>query len=405
MTTMDIPKPTQLTRHATGISNWQWSPDGKRIYFVSPDSIDRDERARTDKQFTVKPRNPAASIASLWVYDLDSRQERRLTNDPSYSVGEFTISPDGKWIGFHGMSANRYERGILEQNDYADLRLLNVATGNIERLTKNTDIGEGPVLFSPDSKLLAFSAPDDFKYMHNERMYVRHVDQPSEPLRKLGGNVDLDVRAGGRGGGGGGGEGIESSFWSTNGDTIYFGTGVRATTQLFSLAVASGQAKQVTDVKGTITVARDDETGPLPDHVRRPAHAAGELQRRRAARRQRPLEVDAAHRPERVGQARRRARRRRGDHVEVERRHEGVRRSDQTRRLPGGQALPADRRDPRRSRGRGHAQLQRRLQRASLCRRRLRGAAARTIASRRSTARSSRSRARATTSRKDSRTS
>ncbi len=115
------------------------------------------------------------------------------------------------------------------------------------------------MLFSPDSKLLAFSAPDDFKYMHNERMYVRHVDQPGQPLRKLGGNVDLDVRAGGRGGGGGA-EGIESSFWSANGDTIYFGTGVRATTQLFSLAVSTGQAKQITDVKGTISVARDDET-------------------------------------------------------------------------------------------------------------------------------------------------
>ncbi len=255
----DFPKASQLTRHATGITSWQWSPDGRRIYFVSPDSIDRDDRARTDKQFTVKPRNPATSVASLWVYDLDARQERRLTNDTSYSVGEFTISPDGKWIGFHGMSSNRYERGNLEQNDYADLRLLNVATGAIERLTKNTDIGEGPVLFSPDSKLLAFSAPDDFKYMHNERMYVRHVDQPGEPLRKIGGNVDLDVRAGGRGGGGGA-EGIESSFWSANGDTIYFGTGVRATTQLFSLAVSTGQAKQITDVKGTISVARDDET-------------------------------------------------------------------------------------------------------------------------------------------------
>jgi dipeptidyl aminopeptidase/acylaminoacyl peptidase len=259
--TADMPKATQLTRHATGVANWQWSPDGKRIYFVSPDSIDRDDRARTDKQFTVRPRNPASSVSSLWAFDVDARQEHRLTNDPTYSVGEFTISPDGKWIGFHGMSANRYERGILEQNDYADLRLLNVATGNIERLTKNTDIGEGPVLFSPDSKLLAFSAPDDFKYMHNERMYVRHVDQPSEPLRKIGGNVDLDVRAGGRGGGGG--DGVESSFWSANGDTIFFGTGVRATTQLFALAVSSGQAKQITDVKGTISVGRDDETGRL----------------------------------------------------------------------------------------------------------------------------------------------
>jgi len=59
--TGDVPRPTQWTRHATGVDNWQFSPDGSRIYFVSPDSIDRDERTRNDKQFTVKPRNPAAS--------------------------------------------------------------------------------------------------------------------------------------------------------------------------------------------------------------------------------------------------------------------------------------------------------------------------------------------------------
>src|SRR5262245_12553368 len=47
MTEMDIPKPTQLTHHATGVTTWQWSPDGKRIYFVSPDSVDRHDRPRT----------------------------------------------------------------------------------------------------------------------------------------------------------------------------------------------------------------------------------------------------------------------------------------------------------------------------------------------------------------------
>jgi dipeptidyl aminopeptidase/acylaminoacyl peptidase len=259
---VDAPKPTQWTRHATGVGNWQWSPDGKRIYFVSPDSIDRDDRARTEKQFTVRPRNPASSVASLWAFDVDSKQERRLTNDPSYSVSDVILSRDGKWIGYRGLSASRYERGILEQNDYAELYLLNVASGNIERLTKNTDIGEGPVTFSPDSKLIAFSAPDDFKFMHNERIYVRHVDQPSEPWKKIGANFDGDVRAGGRGGGGGAAEGgIESSFWSANSDTIYFSTGVHATTQFFAVSISSGQAKQLTDVKATLSVSRDGETG------------------------------------------------------------------------------------------------------------------------------------------------
>jgi dipeptidyl aminopeptidase/acylaminoacyl peptidase len=260
--TGDAPRAAPLTRHATGIGNWQWSPDGKRIYFVTPDSIDRDDRLRTEKQFTVRPRNPASSISSLWVFDVDAKQERRLTNDASYSVGDVSISRDGKWIGFRGMSASRYERGNLEQNDYADLYLLNVASGAIERLTKNTDISEGGVVFSPDGKLVAYSAPDDFKFMHNERIYVRHVDQPNEPWKKIGGNFDGDVRAGGRGGGGGE-DGVQSSFWSAGSDTIYFGTGVRATTQFFAASIATGQAKQITDVKGTIAVTRDDESGRI----------------------------------------------------------------------------------------------------------------------------------------------
>ncbi|HXT15657.1 MAG TPA: prolyl oligopeptidase family serine peptidase [Gemmatimonadaceae bacterium] len=255
--TSDAPHATQLTRHATGVGAWQFSPDGKRIYFVSADSIDRDDRTRTEKQFTVKPRNPAASVASLWSFDIAARQEHRLTSDSSYSVSDFSVSPDGKWIGFHGQSPSRYERGILEQNDYADLYLLNTGSGNIERLTKNDIIGESALSFSPDSKMIAFAAPDDFKFMHDEKIYVRPVDQPNAPLKKLGENIDVDVRVGGRGGAAA--DGAETAFWSEKGDTIYFGTGIHATTQFFAVSTTSGVAKQITDVKGTISVARDDE--------------------------------------------------------------------------------------------------------------------------------------------------
>src|SRR5579884_2268344 len=94
--------------------------------------------------------------------------------------------------------------------------------------------------------------------MHNEKTYLRAVDQTGAPFKKLGANVDLDVRVGG--GRGGAGD-IETSFWSANGDSIYFGTGARATTQFFALSTQSGNAKQLTDVKGTISVARDEATG------------------------------------------------------------------------------------------------------------------------------------------------
>lgn len=255
----DAPRATAVTRHATGVgSSWQFSPDGRKIYFVSPDSIDRDDRLRTDKQFTVRPREPQASLQSLWVFDLDQRQEKRLTNDQGYSVNNPTLSSDGKWVAFHGMSTSRYERGNLEQMDYADLYLLNTATGNIERLTKNELISEGSVSFSPDSKMIAFSAEDDFKFMHNEKIYVRPVDQPTAQWKKLGAKLDLDVRVGGRGGAG---DGAESSFWSAKGDSIYFGTGKRATTQFFVVSTQTGEAKQLTDVQGTIQVSRDEQAG------------------------------------------------------------------------------------------------------------------------------------------------
>ena len=253
-------RPTQLTRHATGIGSWQLSSDGRKIYFVTPDSIDRDDRARQDKQFTVRPREPQSSLASLWVYDLGTRQEKRLVSDTNYSVSNPTISPDGNWIAYHGMSKSRYERGNLEQNDYADLYLYNVATASIERLSKNDIISEGSVSFSPDSKTIAYAAPDDFKFQHNEKIYVRPVDQPNAQWKKLGGKLDLDVRVGGRGGGGGEG-GTESSFWSQKGDTIYFGTGKRATTQFFAVSTQTGETKQLTEVPGTISVLRDEQAG------------------------------------------------------------------------------------------------------------------------------------------------
>ena len=132
-------------------------------------------------------------------------RKRKLVSDPAYSVSDVSISPDGKYIGYHGMSASRYERGNLEQNDYADLYLVEIASGKIERLTKNTDIAEGSVSFSPDSKMVAFSAPDDFKFMRLERIYIRPIANPAAPWKKLGGTFDYDVRIGR-----GGGDGVET---------------------------------------------------------------------------------------------------------------------------------------------------------------------------------------------------
>ena len=244
----DSLRPVQLTRHPTGVGLWQLAPDSKRIYFVTEDTVDKDERARFEKRFDVRVRNPETPISSLWAVDLDNRQTTRLTHDTSYSVGNFTISDDGKWIGFHGLSPNRYERNILEQNGNADLYLLEVGTGQIERLTTNKDIAEGAVSFSPDSRMVAFSAPDDFQFMHLQKVYVRDVARRGAPFRKLGSNFDGDVTIG---------------WWSKDGKTVYFNEGIKATDQLCSVDVSSGEVKQLTTEKASLRASQDGESGRL----------------------------------------------------------------------------------------------------------------------------------------------
>jgi len=244
----DSAKPVQLTRHPNGIGLWRLSPDSRRIYFVTADTTDADERLRLEKRFDVRVRNAEVPVSSLWALELDSKRTTRLTRDTSYSVGEFDISPDAKWIGFRGISANRYDRNILEQNINADLYLLDVSSGQIERLTKNTEIGESGVSFSPDSRTVAFSAPDDFVFMHNARAYLRDVGARGTAFRKLGAGFDGDVTVG---------------VWSTDGKTIYFNEGVKATNQVLALDVAANTVRPVIQEQASVSVNEDDETGRL----------------------------------------------------------------------------------------------------------------------------------------------
>ncbi len=240
----------QITRHATGVRSWQWTPDGKRIYFVTPDTIDEDDKARRDKKFTVNIRNPETPVSSLWAFDVAARSTKRLTDGGAYSADDFTISKDSKWIGFRGLSPNRYQRGITQENLYSDLYLLEAATGSIERLTNNTEVGESGLSFSPDSTQIAFSGPDDLTTygMSNGRVYLRAIADKGKPFRKLGESFDGDVSIG---------------FWSKDGSTIYFNEGIKATNQIVSLDVRYNTVRPLTEEKASVAIEEDPKTGVL----------------------------------------------------------------------------------------------------------------------------------------------
>jgi dipeptidyl aminopeptidase/acylaminoacyl peptidase len=247
---LDSASPVQLTRQAAGVGQWEWAPDGRRIYFSTADTVDADEKARLEKRFNVKVRNAETPTSSLWALDVGTRAVTRLTRDTTLSVTGFTIAPDGQRVGFRAVSADRYKRNITEQNINADLFLLDAASGAIERLTNNSEIAESELSFSPDGRTIAFSASDDMtRYnMKNTRVYVRGVDDRGGEWRKLGTGFDGDVSIG---------------FWSRDGRTIYFNEGIRATNQLVALDVASGAVRQVTSGQASISVSEDEDSRRL----------------------------------------------------------------------------------------------------------------------------------------------
>jgi len=244
---IDSAKPVQLTHQQAGVGLWKWSPDSRRIYFVTADTLDKDEKLRVEKKFNVAIRNMATPLSSLWALDVDTKKATRLTRDTSVTVTDFNISPDGRWIGYHGAAANRYMRNITEQDINSDLYLLDTSTDAIERLTNNTEVGESDLEFSPDSKWIAFSANDDLTQytMTNNRVYLRRVDDRGGQLRKLGGNFDGDVTVG---------------FWSKDGKTIYFNEGIKATGQMMALDIDKNAVRQISNVHASLAASEDDDS-------------------------------------------------------------------------------------------------------------------------------------------------
>ena len=241
-------KPEQLTKHATPITTWQFSPDSKKIYFLSPDSIDKANKQRKEKKFDVRIRNEDVPPVHLWSFDLDSKKTARLTSSPEYTVSDVRISDNAQWVGFRGTPNNRHLKTVTEAATYSDLYLLEASTGTIERLTDNREIGESALGFSPDGSMVAFSADNNFTYFRDNKVYLRRTSDRGGTWRKIGGEFDGDLSIG---------------FWSADGMTIYFNEGWKATNQLFAISVESGNVSRLTNVKGALSTTQDQETKTL----------------------------------------------------------------------------------------------------------------------------------------------
>ncbi len=129
---------TRLTDHTEGDYTPAWSPDGRRIAFVSS----RD-----------------GNWGDIYVMNSDGSEATRLTDHSGINWSP-VWSPDGRRIAFQS-----------EQDGNSDIYLVNADGSELSRLTDNPGWDEDPV-WSPDGRRIAFASDRD----GNWEIYVMNSD-------------------------------------------------------------------------------------------------------------------------------------------------------------------------------------------------------------------------------------
>ncbi len=232
--------PVQLTKHATPVGAWQWSPDSARIFFLAPDTQDKDDQKRKEKKFDVRIVDQPRPVPHLWSITIADKAEKRWTSGEAYGVSSVAISRDAAWLAFRSTSPDRHT-GLIDNS--SEVYVINLASGEIRRVTDNK-VSEGAFSFSPDSKWLAMGAEDEFTDMRNQKLYVTPVT--GGPLRKL--LPEWDNNTG-------------PAQWSADSRTIYFISGVGTDVNWSAINVADGKLTQLTRERGVVSGGFDHESG------------------------------------------------------------------------------------------------------------------------------------------------
>lgn len=159
-----------LTKFETGVSYFEFAPDGKSIVFAAtvPDSKAYKERVEKYSDYEVVHQDyKMTHLYSFPVSDTASKlpTPKALTKGVDFSVGNFSISPDGKKIAFDAT-----KNPDLINSHTADIYVLTLADSTTRKIVSLKGPDNNPV-WSPDGSQIAFvTANEDEFFFYANRL-------------------------------------------------------------------------------------------------------------------------------------------------------------------------------------------------------------------------------------------
>jgi dipeptidyl aminopeptidase/acylaminoacyl peptidase len=231
-------EPERLTETKGGVRQFVWSPDGKSIAYVSDHEPTAEEEQRTKEKDDAVVVDSDYKFTRLWVLDLAAPKPRLIATGDGV-VSDPQWSPDGTRLAYVTHPTPR-----ADDNSLSDIWTVSAVAGSPRKLLENPGPDNSP-RWSPDGSQIAFvtSARSDVRQGRlavipaaggTPRMIApTFLYQPSAPA------------------------------WSPDGRTIHFGASVKTTTQLFAVPAVGGTPRALSHVSGTIaggTLSRDAGT-------------------------------------------------------------------------------------------------------------------------------------------------
>jgi dipeptidyl aminopeptidase/acylaminoacyl peptidase len=182
----------QLTKVETGVNIFAWSPDSKKLAFSADDPEPKAMKDRKEKYGDYDVVHADYNMAHLWTLEIPAGESatipepKRLTEGATFSVGEFSWSPDGTRIAF---SAQRDPDLISAET--ADIYVVSVADGKVKKIVNTPGPDRNPK-WSPDGKQIAFETSAASKYFFYTNMKIAVVDADGGTPRVLTDAFDED---------------------------------------------------------------------------------------------------------------------------------------------------------------------------------------------------------------------
>lgn len=148
-----------LTDMKADIASLAWAPDGKSIAFLMPDPKPDDDEKKSKGKDDSRFFEEQISHVRLYIVpvekDKDSKRETRKLTTEARTVQAFDFAPDGQSIVFSHVKSPK-----VDHWPSADLSIVALASGQI-RILASTTAAENTPHFSPDGKTIAFVISDN----------------------------------------------------------------------------------------------------------------------------------------------------------------------------------------------------------------------------------------------------